>query len=286
MSSSFRFVAVLVVVAVMSGGGYAVAANLIRSKDVADGSLRCKDLRPRLCDKIRKGGQTGPQGPQGPQGAPGQSGPQGPPGPAGADAVTRVKALLPDPGNGDGVAPPDWAERPSAGCDPAAVPGDASVAGNRLHFSLGNDGGWGAVSVSFNGYNGVQLKDLSLISYHAKYDQTGTDFHGGTPYFRIYTEDFANSIIYSPNTQPGAIINSGEWQKFNVTEGTVRHNDDGGNFPDITWADLIEQHGDEEIAQIRLTAGCAGNYSNQTEADADNLTIVSGGQKKVFDFGS
>jgi hypothetical protein len=159
------------------------------------------------------------------------------------------------------------------------------VDGDTLEFDLPDAGGLDAVAANFNGYNGLTLADLSKITYHATYEQTGADQHGGTPYFRIFTEDFAHSIIFSPNTQPGANIDEGEWQKFDVVNGTVRYDDDGG-ASEIPWQQLIDDHGTDEISQIRIQTGCAGGYSAQTVAQADDLTIVANGQKTTYDFGS
>lgn len=92
-------------------------------------------------------------------------------------------------------------------------------------------------------------------------------------------------MIFSPNTQPGAVINSGAWQKFTPTSGTVRWNDDGGEFPDISWATLIAGHGNESISQIRLQTGCSGGYGENTVTQADDLTVVAEGTKSNFDFG-
>jgi hypothetical protein len=160
------------------------------------------------------------------------------------------------------------------------------VSGDTLVFNLPDAGGLDAVGASFNGYNDLELKDLSKITYHAKYNQEGVDQHGGTPYFRIFTEDFDHAVIFSPNTQPGANIDSGEWQKFDVINGTVRYDDDAGNNPDISWEQLIDDHGDDNIRQIRIQAGCAGAYTADSVGQADDLTIVANGQKTEYDFGS
>jgi len=268
-----RLIVVAAVTALVIGATGAVAGQLITGKDIKNGSIAAKELKKKLRQKINKAGSAG---------APGQTGSAGPAGADGADAVVNVTALSPDPGNGDGVAPPAWAERVSAGC--GSGNGDASVDGSNLEFDTpdGND----AVAVSFNGYNGLKLRDISYISYHAKYEQTGTDFHGGTPYFRIFTEGFDHAVIFSPNTQPGAVINSGEWGMFVPTSGTVRYDDDAGNNPDISWKQLIADHGGDTIAQIRIQGGCGGNYTQNTIGSADQVTVVAAGSESVFNFGA
>lgn len=57
----------------------AVAGDLIRSKDIADGAVHGVDLSKGVNDKLNRTGEQGPQGEQGP------AGPVGPAGPAGAD---------------------------------------------------------------------------------------------------------------------------------------------------------------------------------------------------------
>lgn len=71
-----------------------------------------------------------------------------------------------------------------------------------------------------------------------------------------------------------------------MTSGTVRYDDDGGNLPDITWGELIADHGDDTITQIRIAAGCAGDYSNLSTGFADSLAVDIAGKREVFDFGS
>ena len=270
-------VAVTIAALVVGATTGAVAGNLITGADIKNGSVKNKDLSKKVRAQLKKTGQAGQDGQAPINGTDGQDGEDG------LDAITKVTALTEDT-TGDGVAPPAWGERVSTGCGSGT--GDADVAGNTLRFDLPDAGGLDAVGANFNGYNGMALEDLSKIVYHAKYEQAGADQHGGTPYFRIYTEDFANAVIFSPNTQPGANINEGEWQRFSVVDGTVRYDDDAGNSPDVTWAQLIADHGEDEIAQIRIQGGCSGAYSAATVGEADDLTIVAQGQKSTFDFGS
>jgi hypothetical protein len=76
------------------------------------------------------------------------------------------------------------------------------------------------------------------------------------------------------------------WRRHVVTEGTVRYNDDAGFEPDITWAELIEEHGDELISQIRVVAGCSGDYSEGSTAYVDDIVLDAVGETARFDFGS
>lgn len=86
-------IVVLLVVALVSAGGGAVAARLITGKDIKDGtvtgadvkdaSLKYVDLAPATRSRL-----TGPQGEPGPQGPTGDTGPAGGAGPAGPKGDT------------------------------------------------------------------------------------------------------------------------------------------------------------------------------------------------------
>jgi hypothetical protein len=88
---------VAIAAVVLASTGSAVAASLITSKQIKDGTIQVRDIskkaRAQLKGKAGPQGVAGPQGAQGPQGAPGAQGAQGAPG---ADAVS-FHALI----NGD-----------------------------------------------------------------------------------------------------------------------------------------------------------------------------------------
>jgi Collagen triple helix repeat (20 copies) len=94
VSRALRLAGVLLAVSLVVGGGYAAADSLITSKDIADGTVRCKDLSKAACKKLkRKGGKgvPGTQGPAGPAGAVGAKGEQGPQGLAGLAGANGAK---------------------------------------------------------------------------------------------------------------------------------------------------------------------------------------------------
>ena len=53
MTKSLRYAGALLALSLVAGGGYAVAGSLITSKDIADGSIKCKDLRRSVCERIK-----------------------------------------------------------------------------------------------------------------------------------------------------------------------------------------------------------------------------------------
>ena len=82
-----------IALAVALGGGTAIAAGLVTSDQIKNGTIRLVDI-DTAAKKALKGqtGETGPQGPAGPQGA------QGPSGQRGADGATGAKGDKGDSG--------------------------------------------------------------------------------------------------------------------------------------------------------------------------------------------
>jgi hypothetical protein len=68
--------------AVALSGGTAIAAGLVTSEQIKNGTIRMIDLHPSTAKALE--GDRGPQGARGAQGVAGPAGPQGPVGPAGA----------------------------------------------------------------------------------------------------------------------------------------------------------------------------------------------------------
>jgi hypothetical protein len=105
-----RFILAGLALALISGGGYAMAGSLIgssdvrddslRSRDVRDGTLRNRDLADGLQEKVAGAGEPGPKGDPGAQGSQGPQGPQGPKGDKGDKGLTNLEADGPYPGSG------------------------------------------------------------------------------------------------------------------------------------------------------------------------------------------
>src|SRR6476469_7316716 len=79
--------------------GTAVAASLITSKQIKDGTISTKDLAKKTIQALK--GKTGPQG------ATGATGPAGPQGPAGAKGTDGAAGVKGDKGDTGATGPSD-----------------------------------------------------------------------------------------------------------------------------------------------------------------------------------
>jgi len=101
-------VAIAALVAAMSGS--AVAASLITSKQIKDGTIQLKDISKTARKSLRgKSGAAGAQGAKGDTGAPGAPGAKGDPGTPGADGTpaTKIYAFVRTEGCCGGAQPLD-----------------------------------------------------------------------------------------------------------------------------------------------------------------------------------
>jgi len=260
--------------------GQSVAPQTVRSGDIANGTIRLRDLSPEVLRAIGAN-VAGPAGPIGQTGSPGANGPagaQGPAGAAGADAVSKQTAFG-----------KQFEGYRSNGCDSTKPKGDVAIGNDNVVFGPFANG-WSSASIYTGAYNGMKLKDISVIAYDAMYEQTGTDVHGGAPYFRVFLDGDTHDVIYSPNSQ-GRTINSGEWHREKVTSGVLRFDDDGGDgtgpygINGAPWNTVVAEQGDRTISGIYVSAGCSGDYSKNTSAYVDNLSLTVGGKHTVYDFG-
>ena len=143
-----------------------------------------------------------------------------------------------------------------------ATNGTVSITPDGVEFGPYADGGAAAGSVCYGGMTGDPLSDVKSLSYYARYVSTGDTGGIGVPYLRVFTDagaDPDNSSIFSPNTQaPDPDVAEGPFHDWVATSGSWRYNDDGGNGPDMPFADLIAAHGDEEITSICISVGFTG----------------------------
>ena len=260
-------IATVAAVVVITVTGSAVAASLITGKDVKNGSLTGKDvkngsLKARdLTSGARRSlrGQKGAKGDTGPAGPAGAKGDKGETGATGPSGENRIKSL------------------PSGGFE--ATNSTVSVTPDGAKFGPYADGGAAGGSVCYDGLNGRTLSDVSTLIYRASYS-TDDDNPVGVPYLRIFLEDDAHDVIFSPNTQPVPATAEGVVQEWVVNDGTVRYDDDAGNDPDLPWDDVKAAHADEAISSVCITTGfTAGDNLSALlrSVDINGSRVVFGG---------
>jgi hypothetical protein len=128
-----------------------------------------------------------------------------------------------------------------------------------VQFGPYADGGSTGGSLYYSGFNGHTLGDISALSYVARYNTTN-DTTLGVPYLRVFLEDqdadgFEEDVIFSPNTQPVPLTDENVDNAYDVVAGTVRYDDDPGNFPDQPWATVKAAHATEVVSGIYVSAG-------------------------------
>ena len=121
---------------------------------------------------------------------------------------------------------------------------------------------------------GARLRDVARLAYSGRYSGGGS---GAAPYAVLVTEA-GNRITFTPGTQPGATPEADAWQRWVVTDGTVRY-DDG---TDQSWSRLLAVHGDETIDYVSLQAGSAGAYSAGSTSHVRSVTVQVMGAAPVF----
>jgi hypothetical protein len=114
------------------------------------------------------------------------------------------------------------------------------------------DGG----SLIYSGLNGQPLSAVLALSYYMRYVSTVNTGGVGAPYLRIFTTNDTHDAIFSPNTQsPDPDIAQGPFHEWVATSGSWRYDDDPGNGPQMSFANLIAGHGTEVISGIRISTG-------------------------------
>ncbi len=202
-------------------------------------------------------GAAGPRGPRGPQGARGPAGPQGSVGPAGA--AGPAGAIGPagpvGPQGPPGLPAVTYTGVTAFGGDFEPTNQSVSMAAACAEFGPYAAGGAEGGSVFYSGLNGERLGDIVNLVYTGSFS-SDTDTGGvGVPYLRVFLEGDTHDVIFSPNTQPFPLITEDVLHRWDVTEGTVRYDDDGGSGPDSPWEVIAAEHADEIISGIYVTVG-------------------------------
>lgn len=194
-------------------------------------------------------GPAGPQGPAGPAGAAGATGPAGPAGPQGPQGPPGLPSVT-------------YTRVTAFGGDFEPTNSSVSMIADCAEFGPYVDGGATGGSVFYGGLNGETLGDIVNLVYTASFS-SDTDTAGvGAPYLRVFTDNGTpgdpnddHSVIFSPNTQPFPLVAENVLHRWDVSEGTVRYDDDAGTGPDSPWEVIVAEHADEIISGIFVTVG-------------------------------
>ena len=124
-----------------------------------------------------------------------------------------------------------------------------------VQFGPYTDGGAAGGSVKYSGLNGMRLGDIVNLVYTASFSSDTATAGVGVPYLRIFLEGGTHDVIFSPNTQPVPSIAKDQLHQWDVTEGTVRYDDDSGVNPDVPWQQIAADHANEMISGIYVSVG-------------------------------
>ena len=129
-----------------------------------------------------------------------------------------------------------------------------------VHFGTYADGGANGGSLVWTGANGLKLKDVKDFSYAFNYKQSG-DTTGAAPYARIFLDNGQDVILdpsYCATETPAQAID----KTYQIVGDSVRYGDDGcgdpnegGEAGNQSWADVVANHGDEQIVKVAVTQG-------------------------------
>jgi hypothetical protein len=124
-----------------------------------------------------------------------------------------------------------------------------------VQFGPYADGGSTGGSLYYSGFNGHTLGEISALSYVARYNVTTSPNTVAAPHVRVFLNGDADDVIFAPNTQPVPQTDENVDNAYDVVAGTVRYDDDPGNFPDQPWATVKAAHATEVVSGIYVSAG-------------------------------
>ena len=128
-----------------------------------------------------------------------------------------------------------------------------------VHFGTYADGGALGGSLMYQGANGLTLSQVSDYSFTFNYKQAG-NLSGAAPYARIFLDTDENGttdadVILDPSL--GGLVTpvQGVDQTFGTADDSVRYDDDLGASGQLTWAEVVENHGNERITNVLVSQG-------------------------------
>jgi hypothetical protein len=174
------------------------------------------------------------------------------------------------------------------------APGGGFIASNPLGqftqngFTFGpfTDSGVEGASMRYRGADiqGLELRDIAELTYSAGFNGTSAD----PPYLRVFIDNNGDGVIdhdvdFDPKTQPGGSGGTaGRLIEYDVTEGTVRYDDDAGSGGQA-WDLVVNAHGTDKIESFLVTAGFS--LQGTTDAFLNSLRYeVAGSPPSVVSF--
>ncbi len=268
-------------------GGTAVAARQITSNHIEDGTIKERDLKPSLADRINRPGPRGEQGPAGEQGPPGDDGsrgPEGPRGPAGEQGPPGAPGFMPTRVTASDTGPDQMWDAWSDAC--GATQGEASFVngvdqtpplGTGAFQVTGGPSGYGALSTE--AYDGVAVGDVNTLRFSERSSHV-TDH----PYVYLNLDgdgdgqrDTTIYFIAANNADQGA-TRSNAWQTWDTVSGLWNEGGDQGPGAAKPLSDFATQ----EILGVRIAAGC-GAVDGTWQIDAVEIG-ANDEMPAVFDF--
>ena len=204
-------------------GGGAVAAGMVTSHDIQDGTIRAVDISDGAAThRVIRDGAVGS-----------------------SDLGHGLAAQLARTKQVTGLAKRFRATNASVAMTPDGVA-----------FGPYADGGNAGGSIRFTGLNGMKLSDVENLVYDMRYTATGDSGSVGVPYLRIFLDNDNHDAIFSPNTQsPDPDVAEGPFHQWVATSGSWRYDDDGGNGPDESFKQLVTDHGNDTISGVYISTG-------------------------------
>lgn len=167
--------------------------------------------------------------------------------------------------------------------DFAASNSTVTLTPDGVHFGTYADGGALGGSLTYHGFDGHALSELSDFSYTFTYRQAGSST-GAAPYARVFLDDGEGGIddvVLDPSFCATTTPAQATDLTYQVVGGSVRWDDDGcdGVAPDNQpYAAAIAGHEDEKIVGLLVSQG----FSTGSDVSALLRQITVNGQTFAF----
>ena len=152
-----------------------------------------------------------------------------------------------------------------------------------VHFGTYADGGAVGGSIKYSGANGKTLSDVNDFSYTFNYKQAG-NVGGAAPYARIYLDSDHDGVKDSDVVLEPSFCDAtnapaqGTDLSYQMVGNSVRYNDDPCDHGQQSWADVVDDHGDDTITSVLVTQG----FSTGTDVSGMLKQITFNGETFSF----